>query len=97
MNTPIGQEERLIDAGIRLPALVDAGLVSEGDEVLNAQVLRGTYIADAGDKIFGPSSTIELRRERLDWYLSGFLRVTVACTVLIVGTWLLTRVLFVWE
>jgi Na+/proline symporter len=97
MNTPIGAEQRLVDAGIKLPALVDAGLVTEGEEQLRLDVLDGLYHADAQQKIFGPTSAIELRRERLGWYQSGLIKVTLACMLLIVGTWLITRILFVWR
>ncbi len=34
MNTPVGAEQRLVDAGICLPAMIDAGLVPEGSEKL---------------------------------------------------------------
>jgi SSS family solute:Na+ symporter len=97
MNTPIGDEQRLVDAGIRLPALVDAGLVSDGEEQLRIDVLHRLYQEDAQRKVFGADSSIEVRRERLPWYLSGFIRVTVSCVLLIVGTWFVTRLLFVWN
>ena len=96
MNTPIGDEQRLVRAGIQLPALVDAGLTSEGPEQLNGQVLDELYRADAERKIFGPMSSIEIRRENLSWYLPGFIKVTISCALLVVGTWLLLRFLFVW-
>jgi hypothetical protein len=97
MNTPIGEEQRLVDAGIRLPALVDAGLVGDGEEQLRVDVLNRLYESDAQQKMFGADSAIEVRRERLYWYLPGFIRVTTACVLLIVGTWLITRLLFVWN
>jgi len=97
MNTPIGQEHRLLEAGIRLPSLVDAGLVPEGPEELQVDRLNELYRADSHQKIFGPESSIELRRERLPWYLPGFLYVTASCVLLVVFTWLFTRILFVWK
>ena len=97
LNTPIGQERRLVEAGIRLPALVDAGLAEEGPEVVRGSVLDELYRSDAQQKIFGPSSNVEIRRERLPWYLPGFLSVTVQCVALVVLTWLATRLLFVWR
>jgi hypothetical protein len=97
MNTPIGEEQRLVEAGIRLPSLIDAGLIGDVPEQLDEDVLERLYHADAETKIFGRLSAIELRREPgLGWYLPGFLTVTTACVGLIVVTWLVTRVLFVW-
>jgi solute:Na+ symporter, SSS family len=96
MNTPIGQEQRLVDAGIQLPALIDAGLQTAGPEQLRHDRLQQLVTADAQEKFLGPGSSIELRRERLDWYGQGFLRVTTACVLLVVGTWLLVQILFVW-
>jgi hypothetical protein len=94
LNTPIGQEQRLIDAGISLPTLVDGGLVPEGPEVVNQDVLNRLYDEDAQAKIFGPESSIEIRRERLGWYTSGFIRVLVASVLLLVLTWLVPQWLF---
>lgn len=97
MNTPIGREQRLLDAGIRLPALVDAKLVDEGPEKLNLTVLADLTAEDGANKIFGPASNIELRREPgLSWYGRGFLIISAACMALVALTWLATRVLFVW-
>lgn len=96
MNTPIGDERRLVEAGIVLPAMVDAGIVPEGAERIHGQALSRLYQDDAQQKIFGPTSTIEIRRERLSWYLPGFVLNVAACVLLVVLTWLLTRVLFVW-
>lgn len=97
LNTPVGQEQRLVDAGIRLPSLVDAGLVPEGPENANIEKIRELYQQDSKDKFFGPGSSIELRHERtLPWYWPGFFRITGACAALIILTWLVTRILFVW-
>ncbi|HBO45663.1 MAG TPA: hypothetical protein DD670_17395 [Planctomycetaceae bacterium] len=97
MHTPIGQEQRLVEAGIRLPALVDAGLVPTGPERLDAEAVERLYEQDSRDKLFGAGSTIELRREpELPWYYPGFIRIVFACVALVVGTWLITRILFVW-
>jgi solute:Na+ symporter, SSS family len=95
MNTPIGQEQRLVDAGIQLPALVDAGLMPEGAEQLRPEVLDRLYRADSQQKVFGPTSGIELRREKLGWYLPGFFSVTAQCVGLVLLTWLVTQWLFV--
>ena len=97
LNTPIGQEQRLVDAGIRLPAMIDAGLVTNEPETTNERTLRKLYDEDAADKFYGHASQIELRRERnLSWYYPGFFGVIGACIALIVVTWLGTRLLFVW-
>ncbi len=97
MNTPVGHEHRLVEAGIRLPAMIDAGLVPEGQEVLNVHVLNELYEADCRDKIFGVESSIELRREPgFEWYFPGLARITIACLGLVAATWLITRILFVW-
>lgn len=96
LNTPIGNESRLVDAGIVLPALIDANLIAEGEEQLNIDVVQQLYAVDSAQKIFGPDSNIEVRRERLGWYLPGFCAVTACCVLMVVGTWMLTRWLFVW-
>lgn len=94
LNTPIGKEQRLIDAGISLPTLVDAGLIHEGPEHVNQDVLNRLYNEDAQAKIFGPESSIEIRRERLGWYTSGFIRVMLASVLLLVITWIVPQWLF---
>lgn len=97
VNTPVGSDQRLVEAGIRLPAMIDAGLVPEGPEQLNVAVLEGLYAKDSNDKIFGADSAIELRNESgFDWYFPGFVRITLACFALVGATWLITRLLFVW-
>ncbi len=98
MSTPVGQEQRLVDAGISLPALVDAGLAEEGPEQIRSDVLEKLYRDDSQHKVFGADSLIELRREpTLPWYFPGFVKITLACISLIFVTWLITRVLFVWQ
>ena len=97
MNTRIGEERRLLEAGIQLPALVEAQLADGGVEELNAGVLQQLYAEDASRKVFGAESTIEIYSEvDLTWYYRGFVTITLCCAGLIVSTWLLTRVLFVW-
>lgn len=96
MNTPIGDERRLIEAGIILPAMVDAGMVAEGPERIRSDVLSRLYQRDAQQKVFGPRSTVEIRREKLSWYLPGFILNVAACILLVVLTWLLTRICFIW-
>ncbi len=98
LNTPIGQEQRLVEAGIVLPQLVDKQLVENRPESLNRPLVERLYEEDSRDKYFGPHSHIELRRERtLPWYYPGFFRITAMCIGLVVGTWLVTKLLFVWE
>jgi Na+/proline symporter len=99
LATPVGEEKQLVDAGIRLPALIDAGLIPEspGEEVLRADEVHRLEAAYAKNKLFGEQSTIELRREPTHpWYFRGFVLITISCAGLVVGTWLATRVLFVW-
>jgi len=98
LNTPVGREERLVEAGIRLPALVEAGLVPPGEERLDAAAVERLYAEDSRRKFFGPESQIELLREPdLPWYYPGFLRILLACLALVILTWLMTRILFVWN
>ncbi|MEX0642572.1 MAG: sodium:solute symporter family protein [Pirellulales bacterium] len=97
MNTPIGDEHRLVKAGISLPALVDAKLVGPEEEQLRPDIVHELYRQDSQAKIFGPDSSLELRREGIPWYYKGFIRITIACILLIIGTWLVTRILFVWD
>jgi hypothetical protein len=60
-------------------------------------VIERLYEEDSANKVFGRSSSIELRREPgLPWYFPGFFRITAACIALVVGTWLVTRLLFIW-
>jgi len=97
MSTPIGQEQKLVEAGIKLPALIDAGLTLPGPEAINKEALNRFYEEGASEKIFGSSSNIELRKEKsLPWYYPGVLKITLACFLLVALTWLLTKVLFVW-
>jgi len=97
INTPVGEERRLVDAGICLPAMIDAGLVPDGPEDLKVDVLDRLYARDCKDKIFGAESTIELRKEPgFEWYFPGFVRITLACLALVIATWLVTKILFVW-
>ena len=96
LNTPIGQEQRLVRAGVKLPTLIDAGLVDEREEErLNLDELDTLYRRDAREKWFGPDSQIELKREpSLPWYLPGFCRSIFACAALVLLTWLLPKLIF---
>ena len=97
MNTPIGQEQRLVEAGIKLPALIDAGLMPEGPEDLDSEKLAELAAEDRERKLFGPDSRLELFHDpTTSWYLPGFLSVTACCFGLVGLTWLLTRYFFVW-
>lgn len=96
MNTPIGEEHRLLSAGINLPSLVDANLIEPGAEVLQHDVLEEMTQQNNQQKIFGADSSIEIRREKLPWYFSGFCYVTAGCVLLVLMTWLATRILFIW-
>ena len=97
MNTPVGEENRLVQAGISLPALVDAGMMKDEKESLNHEMIHQYYAEDSKDKIFGADSQIEIRKEpTLPWYYPGFFRVIAACVALVAGTWLVGRILFIW-
>jgi len=97
MNTEIGNERRLVECGIRLPSLIDAGLVDDGPEQIDEERLAELTADYATSKRLGPDSNIELRREpNHAWYEAGFILVTLSCVALVVGTWLVTRILFVW-
>jgi len=97
LNTPVGSEARLVEAGVRLPALLDKGLVPDGPEELDREKIEALYAADSEDKVFGSNSSWEFRRERtLPWYFPGFVRITLSCIALVLLTWLATKVLFVW-
>ena len=62
MNTPIGQEAALVDAGIDLPAIRESrgGELNASAEMDEQKVAR-LYERYAADKIFGPASSIEIR------------------------------------
>ena len=97
INTSVGEERRLVDAGIRLLAIIDAGLVPEGPEELKVDVLDRLCKRDCKDKIFGTESTIELRKEPgFERYFHCFVRIVLACFAPVVATWLVIRILFVW-
>ncbi len=97
MYTPVGKESRLIDAGISLPALTDTPEIKIRKHILKPEVINKYYFEGAENKIFGADSKIELRREPENHgYFSGFIKITLACIFLIIFTWLLTRILFVW-
>jgi hypothetical protein len=84
MNTPIGQEQRLIKAGIALPAL---DINKNGIQKEDRDSIAHLYEQDAEDKIFGSGSPIELRREKtLPWYFPGFICLTLTCFALIFFT-----------
>jgi hypothetical protein len=98
MNTPIGQEHRLVEAGITLPALIDANLTPDAPEKLNPEKVAALNVEYSSTKRFGPHSNFEFRREAdLAWYWRGFTLVTLACVGLVAFTWLTFRVLFVWR
>jgi len=77
--------------------MVDSGLIGPEDEVLIPDVIEKLYEEDSKDKFFGASSNFELRRERtLPWYYPGFFKIILASVSLIVGTWLVVRIIFIW-
>lgn len=97
MNTAVGKESRLVNAGIKLPGLIDAGLMEDGPENLKVEELNRLYEEDSCDKFLGKDSAIELKREHeMPWYYPGAAKILIACILLIITTWLLTKLLFVW-
>jgi Na+/proline symporter len=97
MNTAVGKEQRLVDAGISLPAMINAGLIPNQPEKIRADVVERLYQEDSKHKIFGLESTIELRNEPgLEWYFPGLFLMIAACFTLIFVTWLIPKILFVW-
>lgn len=97
MKTPIGQEQRLVDAGVRLPLMIDDGLVENEPESLDAGKLRELRQQDGETKLFGPESDLELYRLSWShWYVRGFLLISAGCVGLVVVTWLVLRMVFVW-
>ncbi len=97
INTPVGDEDRLVKAGISLPSMIDAGLIEAGEEKLKPDIIEKLYEEDSRDKFFGTKSNFELRREpKLPWYYPGFFKIILASVSLIVGTWLVVRIIFIW-
>ncbi len=82
LGSPVGEDAKLHEAGIQLPAMarIDASKPPSAD----AKKIRRLYELYAQDKIFGPSSAIELRREAgLEWFYRGFVSITLWCLGLI--------------
>jgi hypothetical protein len=97
MNTAIGKEQGLVDAGIKLPSLIDAGIVEEGEEELNTQRINDLYEQQSDEKFFGRNSFCELRKQKdFPGYYKGLIRISIGCVLLVVLTWLVPRLLFVW-
>jgi len=87
LNTPVGQDARLQETGIKLPAMNNASPEKTTSiEYEDTNKIHQLYEFYAQDKIFGPTSNIELRREsELQWFYRGVLSVTIWCVTLIVG------------
>jgi len=82
LSTPVGQDEKLRQAGIQLPAM--AGTDAAQPPAPDPGKIGELYRFYARDKIYGPSSTIELRREAgLQWFYRGFVSITLWCLGLI--------------
>ena len=93
LNTPIGQEAALVQAGINLPAMSDGHTdVPNTLHTIEAEKIDGEKIARLYDryaqhKICGPTSSIEIRKEPgLGWYYRGFVIIRLGCFVLILVT-----------
>ena len=82
LSTPVGQDEKLRQAGIQLPAM--AGADATEPPAPDPEKIGELYRFYARDKIYGASSTIELRREAgLQWFYRGFVSITLWCLGLI--------------
>ena len=82
LSTPVGQDEKLHQAGIQLPAM--AGTDATQPPAPDPEKIGELYRFYARDKIYGSSSTIELRREAgLQWFYRGFVSITLWCLGLI--------------
>ena len=82
LSTPVGQDETLRQAGIQLPAM--AGNEAAEPAAPDPEKIGELYRSYARDKIYGSSSTIELRREAgLQWFYRGFVSITLWCLGLI--------------
>jgi Na+/proline symporter len=90
LSTPIGQDSRLIQAGISLPALK-----TESDTTLpemDPDKIRELYQSYAGDKLFGRDSSIEVRwEEGLRWYYRGFVVISLSCFGLMAFVFLVSK------
>ena len=82
LSTPVGQDEKLLEAGIQLPAM--AGTDAARPPAPDPEKIGELYRFYARDKIYGSSSTIELRWEpELQWFYRGFVSITLWCLGLI--------------
>ena len=93
LNTPIGQEAALVQAGINLPAMSDGHtdvpntLHTIDGEKIDGEKIARLYDRYAQHKICGPTSSIEIRKEPgLGWYYRGFVIIRLGCFVLILVT-----------
>jgi hypothetical protein len=96
LNTPLGQEAKLEAVGIRLPSMM-ANLAPgdpEPPEQIDERALAHLYQEQSVHKVFGPENSLEILSEPgLGWYYRGFVLITLACTALLVATWLGSRLL----
>ena len=98
LNTPIGQEAALVQAGINLPAMSDGHIdvpntlhTIEAEKIdgekIDGEKISRLYDRYAQHKICGPTSSIEIRKEHgLGWYYRGFVIIRLGCFVLILVT-----------
>lgn len=96
LNTPLGEDDRLYDVGIRLPMMKISGEKSEVnfEEEIDVNRLEKLYNSYTMYKLCGPKSSIEtLVEPGLRWYYRGALRLTVYCCILICTLWLAARIM----
>ncbi len=96
LNTPIGKENRLRRAGIRLPAM-EEGTGADSfylREELDREELHSLYQSYATHKLFGSNSSIEVRKEPgLDWYYRGCVLLFLGICLLVSLYWLACRMM----
>ncbi len=94
LNTPLGEDNRLKEVGIRLPMMEKHGDTKEldFDEKIDAAGLEDLYNSYRAYKLCGPGSSIEtLVEPGLGWYYRGALWLTACCIFLIFSLWITAR------
>ena len=96
LSTPIGKDAALIEAGIDLPAMKKSEGTNYSAEPIemNPEKVKKLYDRYAQNKIFGPSSNIEIRKEaELGWFYRGFFKIVACCFGLILIALVISKVM----